>query len=375
MLYKKIKGDKIFCIIFQTKEVVMEQKSKAIEFKETTSISTGVFYGMGGAGLQLCWFMIVNYLTLFYTDVVGLTASAISAIMLIARIWDAINDPMMGVIADRTKTRWGRYRPYLMIAPPVMAIFNVLTFTVFPLAGIAKVIVCLLTYIGAGMAYTALSICLNSLANVIAKSSRVRVNYVTFRSSAMAIINIILSSVAMPLILKISGSEVANAKGYFGTTVLFSVIMMILFWLCAWRVKEPQEEINRIMQTREKMSIMHSFKVVAKNKYLLMICINTLLACIATQGRMSMLSYYVIYCMGSYTLIAPIYTIMSATCLLGTILMPFTTKLIGKRNVVIVYNLVAIACFITIFFLPSSSVGMILFITAIIGICSWSAAD
>ena len=64
----------------------MEQKSKAIEFKETTSISTGVFYGMGGAGLQLCWFMIVNYLTLFYTDVVGLTASAISAIMLIARI-------------------------------------------------------------------------------------------------------------------------------------------------------------------------------------------------------------------------------------------------------------------------------------------------
>src|SRR5574344_1860323 len=98
--------------------------------QEKTNTRLGFFYSFGEVGSQLSWYMINSYLTLFYTDVVGLTASAISLIMLIARIWDAVNDPMMGVIADRTRTRWGKFRPYLMFAPPFLAIFNLLTFTV-----------------------------------------------------------------------------------------------------------------------------------------------------------------------------------------------------------------------------------------------------
>ena len=57
--------------------------------------------------------MINSYLMIFYTDIVGLTAGAISIIMLIARVWDALNDPMMGMLCDRTRTRWGKFRPYL----------------------------------------------------------------------------------------------------------------------------------------------------------------------------------------------------------------------------------------------------------------------
>lgn len=79
-------------------------------------------------------------------------------IMLIARVWDAVNDPMMGSIADRTNTKWGKFRPYLFLAPPFLAVFNILTFTVFPVEGAAKVLLCLICYIGTGMAYTACSI-------------------------------------------------------------------------------------------------------------------------------------------------------------------------------------------------------------------------
>lgn len=71
---------------------------------EKTSPKLAVGYGMGEVGMQMSWYMINNYLTLFYTDVVGLTASAISLIMLIARVWDAVNDPIMGAIADKTNT-------------------------------------------------------------------------------------------------------------------------------------------------------------------------------------------------------------------------------------------------------------------------------
>ena len=108
--------------------------------KEKTSPKLAFAYGTGEVAQQLSWYMINNYLTIFYTDVVGLTASAISFIMLIARVWDAINDPIMGNIADKTKTRWGKFRPYLMFAPPFLAIFNLLTFTVWPVQGTMKVI-------------------------------------------------------------------------------------------------------------------------------------------------------------------------------------------------------------------------------------------
>ena len=134
---------------------------------EKASIKLLTGYGLGEVACQMSWYMINNYLNIFYTDVVGLSGAAISAIVLIARIWDAINDPMMGQIADRTNTRWGRFRPYLFFAPPFLAIFNILTFTVFPIQGLPKIILCGACYIGAGMAYTACSIAYQALLNVI----------------------------------------------------------------------------------------------------------------------------------------------------------------------------------------------------------------
>ena len=93
------------------------------------SLKSKVCYGMAEVGSQFSWTLISSYLTFFYTNVVGLTPVVISAIMLIARIWDAINDPMMGMIAERTRSRWGRFRPYLLWGAPVLALFNILTFT------------------------------------------------------------------------------------------------------------------------------------------------------------------------------------------------------------------------------------------------------
>ena len=205
---------------------------------EKTDWKLAGFYSLGEIGCQFSWGMINTYLTIFYTDVVGLTAAAISFIMLVARIWDAVNDPMMGVIADRTRTRWGKFRPYLMFASPVLAVFNVLTFTVFPVTGALKVVLCLVFYIGAGMAYTAICITYGGLVNLIARDSQVRMNYTSARAIGSSIIQFVLSSIAMPLILYFSKSENPNAQGYFWTTVIFSIAMLPCLWLCAWKCKE-----------------------------------------------------------------------------------------------------------------------------------------
>ena len=193
----------------------MGNSTNAVKTGEKTNWKLGTYFALGEVGSNLSWYMINTYLTIFYTDVVGLSASAISAIMLIARIWDAINDPMMGSIADRTKKRWGKFRPYILFAPPVLAIFNILTFTVFPVKGVTKVTLCLIFYIGAGMAYTAVNIPYNALVNVIARSSEVRMNLISCKAVGSGVVSMVLSAVVMPMILFFGKSNMPNARGYF----------------------------------------------------------------------------------------------------------------------------------------------------------------
>ncbi|MCD8154210.1 MAG: MFS transporter [Clostridiales bacterium] len=342
---------------------------------EKTSKSLGFFYSFGEVGSQLSWYMINTYLTVFYTDIVGLTASAISLIMLIARIWDAVNDPMMGIIADRTRTRWGKFRPYLMFASPFLAIFNLLTFTVFPVQGVAKVIICLVCYIGAGMAYTAICVTYGGLVNLIARDSQVRMNYTSCRAIGASVIKIILSAVAMPMILFFGNSDVATAKGYFWTTLVCSVIMLPCFWLCAWKCKETVvvEVPREAAQAKAKRSVLESLKLMTKNKMLLITVWCVFLGAMAITARMSMLTYYVIYVVGSYTMIAPIFTTMTVTELIGCTLMPWGTKTFGKRNWLLILNIVMIIGFVVLFAAPVNNNVFLIVISAVIGFANSSA--
>lgn len=340
---------------------------RQVTAKEKTNTKLGFFYSFGEVGSQLSWYMINSYLTIFYTDIVGLTASAISLIMLIARVWDAINDPMMGVIADHTRTRWGKFRPYLMFAPPFLAIFNVLTFTVFPVEGAAKAVLCLVCYIGAGMAYTAVCITYGGLVNLIARDSQVRMNYTSARAIGSAVVQMVLSAVSMPMILYFSKSEEANATGYFWTTVICSAIMLPCFWLCAWKCKETVH-VEVPVQTGEKKTVRQSLLLLCKNRMLMITVFCVFLGAIAIMGRMSMLTYYVIYVVGSYTMIAPIFTTMTVMQLVGCVMLPWATKKFGKRNWLLILNFIQISAFVIMFFVPANNNAFLIVISAVIGI-------
>ena len=93
-------------------------------------------YGFGDLASVLYWQTISSYLLYFYTDVFGITAAAAGTMILVTRMWDGVNDPLMGIIADRTNTRWGKFRPYLLWMSVPLAIMGVLTFSV-PDFGIA----------------------------------------------------------------------------------------------------------------------------------------------------------------------------------------------------------------------------------------------
>jgi sugar (glycoside-pentoside-hexuronide) transporter len=318
-------------------------------------------YALGEIGCQMSWYMINNYLNIFYTDVVGLSGVAISAIVLIARIWDAVNDTMMGQIADRTNSRWGRFRPYLMFAPPVLAIFNILTFTVFPVQGMLKIILCAVCYIGAGMAYTACSIAYQALLNVIAIDSRVRQILATARSTGASIIGIILSMVAMPMILHFSsavnenGEAMADGHGYFVVTVIFSLILIPIFWACAAICKETYTDKLHGSTPQEKTSFFANLKSLAQNDQLLMVVIATVIGTICVTGRYGILVYHVIYVVGGPQYIATMFTAMTVGQLVGTLTVPVGTKVFGKRNYMIIMNVIMAGGFVALFLNPTSN--------------------
>ena len=320
-----------------------------------------VGYGLGEVACQMSWYMINNYLNIFYTDVVGLSGAAISAIVLIARIWDAINDPMMGQIADRTNSRWGKFRPYLSFAPPFLALFNILTFTVFPVQGMAKIILCGVCYIGAGMAYTACSIAYQALLNVIAVDSRVRQLLATARSTGASIIGIILSMVAMPLILRFSsatneaGEKMADGHGYFVATVIFSLILIPVFWTCATICKETYTDKLHSNAPAEKAGFIENMKGLIQNDQLLIVVIATVIGTICVTGRYGILVYHVIYVVGGPQYIATMFTAMTVGQLVGTLTVPWGTKMFGKKNYMIIMNVVMAAGFVALFLNPTNN--------------------
>lgn len=338
--------------------------------KEKTSPKLAIAYSFGEIGSQMSWYMINNYLMLFYTDVVGISASAISMIMLIARVWDAINDPIMGNIADRTNTRWGKFRPYLMFAPPFLAIFNILTFTVFPVTGMAKVLLCLICYIGTGMAYTVVVTGYAALQHVIALDSQVRMNLATARGIGASVIGIILSACAMPMILFFSGESVPNAKGYFVTTVILSLCMIPAFWICAAQCKETYGKQLHAQPESEKLGLIASIKEICKNDQLLMVVLNTILGTICVSGRMGLLTYYIIYVVGDYTVIAMVFTVMTFAQLVGNFFVPWGTKKFGKKNYLIILQLIMCVGFFLMFINPTSNKAYLLGVSFICGLCN-----
>ena len=123
-------------------------------------------YGCGDFASNLCWTFVGSYLSVFYTDVVGMAPAIASMIMLIAKIWDGVNDPMFGMIAERTNSKKGRFRPYIFYGAPFLALFSVLTFTTFG-KGSAAVGWAAFSYIGCGMLYTVVNLSYGSLSTVM----------------------------------------------------------------------------------------------------------------------------------------------------------------------------------------------------------------
>lgn len=288
-----------------------------------------IMYGMGDLASQFVWTFVGTYLTVYYTDIVGLAPAAVSVIMLIARLYDGFNDPLMGMIAERTHSRWGRFRPYILFGSPFLAVFSVLTFTGPFGNGKAGVIWAAFTYIVAGMLYTLVNIPYGAMAAVMSTDDQERNTLNAFRSVGMNLGMVIVNSLSAVLMLRFSdGSSVATQSGYFYTALIYGVISLPIFFGV---FKTAREVVNPIRT--EKVPLKITLKNVLCNKYLMIVFAIMMLQMTAYIGRIAITSYYVIYCLGSFTLISILMTIPSIGGALCSLFIVPLVKCFGKRNI------------------------------------------
>ena len=286
-----------------------------------------ICYGLGDLASQFIWTFVGSYLTIFYTDIVGFAPIVVSAIMLIARVWDAVNDPMMGAIAENTRSKFGRFRPYIAFGCPFLAVFAVMTFINMG-NGTLGVIFSAVVYIIAGMLYTLVNIPYSSLAAVMTEDPKQRNLIGVSRSVGMNVGMIIVNSCSAGLALHFSGTgaEVATGHGYMMTAIIYSIIAIPLFLIVFFTSKEvimPEQEARKL-NPGETLSGM------VKNKYLMTIFIVSTIQMVAFMGRISITTYYVIYCLGAFSLIA---LIPSIGGIIGSLVVAPLANKFGKKKI------------------------------------------
>lgn len=304
--------------------------------KNKLTFGTKVSYGLSEIGAQFSWTLVGSYLTLFYTDVVGLTPVIISMIMLGARIWDGVNDPMMGLIADRTKTRWGRFRPYLLFGAPVLALLNILTFTKLDVSMTGKTIYATVTYVLLGMAYTAICIAQGSLSNVMTRENNERMQLNTFRGIAAGVASLALSAMTMPMILHFGNGDTSSAKGYFMVALIFSCISIP----CLWTAFAKCKEVIQVSESEQKLvSVLKSLKTIFLYRDFTLEIIFAIITLTAMFGRFGVMLYYYIYVLRKPELTAVISMIMSIAQILSQFFVPWLTSKLNKKHCLCIANL------------------------------------
>jgi Na+/melibiose symporter-like transporter len=152
-----------------------------MKLDQKLSVREKIGYGLGDTASNLYFQMFINFLLFFYTDVFGIPAAVAGTLFMISRFWDAVNDPMMGALADRTNTKWGKFRPYLIWIMLPLAVIGVLMFTTPNLDVQGKIIYAYITYILMMMAYTAINIPYSALMGVLSPDSMQRTSASTYR--------------------------------------------------------------------------------------------------------------------------------------------------------------------------------------------------
>lgn len=287
-----------------------------------------VGYGLGDMGFNFYWTNISTFLLIFYTDTFGITAAAAATMLFVVKIFNAFTDPMIGAFADRTQTRWGKFRPYLLFMPLPLAVIGVLTYSTPDVGPTGKLVWAYVTYLLLMTVYTSVNLPYSALSGVITGDARER-NAINASRFVCGFAGGTLVTYASPkLVAWFGGSD--HALGWTLTMVFWGLAAALIF---AITFRSTTERVQPAQAAPS--SVRQDLADLRSNKPWLLLFFLALIIMGGITLRMTSAAYYFKYVVNRPELLAtfvPAYLLAAAA---GTALTPLLTRFIDKRKLMI----------------------------------------
>jgi len=374
-----------------------------------------ICYGFGDLASCLFWQTITFYLLFFYTDVFGITAKTAACMFFVSRVSDAIFDVVMGMTADRTRTRWGRFRPYLLWMAVPLAVAAVMAFTTPSFGGTARIVYAYATFIVFMFLYSAINIPYTALLGVISGDPVERADAATSKFISAYVAGIIVTATALPLVShfgkvaevaqRMQGQSesvvkaavtAANQKGWSMTMLAFGVVAVVFFLITFFATQERIQPV-----AKEKTAVKDDLNDIVRNVPWILLFLVTILFILFVCIRLNVTVHYFKYYIGEQVVpwlskfnnfwinavINPVRSMFGAQVIerlpmdhkfgfevlasifnsigqvlsvVGTALVPICARYLGRKRAAIILFIVALICTGSFYFFKPEDIGLIL---------------
>jgi glycoside/pentoside/hexuronide:cation symporter, GPH family len=284
-----------------------------------------ISYALGDSASNFYWKTFEYFLVFYYTDVFGLPAATVGTMMLVTRAGDAVIDPLMGILADRTHTRWGRFRPYLLWFPIPLAAAGVLTFTTPHINAGGKAIYAYVTYSLLMLMYTAVNIPYTALMGVMTSNSIERTSLSSLRFIGAFVVTVFVQKFTLSLVVLLGHGD--NAHGWQATMLLYGLFAVLMFLTCftftCERIVPPVDQ-----KTNLKLDL--GTVITSRPWQVLFISVIFVLASYAVRGAAS--AYYFKYYVNREDMLGWFLVANGVSNLLGIVITPWVAKAVGKKR-------------------------------------------
>lgn len=308
------------------------------------SVKEKVGYSLGDTASHFVWDMVGFWLLFFYTDIYGISAAAAGTIMLIARFWDMAIDPVIGVVSDRTNTKWGKFRPYILFGAVPYAVLAILTFTTPDFGETGKILYAGATYVLLMTAYAFINLPYSALGAVMTADTYERAGLNTYRFIAGFIGQFIVTGLALTLANFFGGGD--KAQGFQYTLFLFAGLSLVFFFITfkttKERVQPPKEQVNSV-----KADLGNLFK----NPAWVILALVGIISFIMFAMQNAAIAYYFKYYLGREDNVQLFNVLGTVALIVALPLSKPLAKRFGNRNVFIGSSLIS-GLFFMLIYLP-----------------------
>lgn len=316
-------------------------------------------YSVAGFGQNMICQLVTSFFLFYLTDAVGLNPIWLAIMFLGARLFDAFNDPVMGWLVDRTRSKYGKMRPYLKWSPLPIAIFTVLMFVKVTDAEIGAFIYATIIYLLWGICYTTVDVPYWSLATSMTADTEKRNNMLTVArlicTAGAGLVTVLIPIFQGMITKSAAGDPVALAKGY-QTLFLICAVVVVVIALPTFFIAFKNTNERYYDKNAAKVSLKHNVLLLFKNKQLLLLIGMGVLGCLRLVYMTSGL-YYAKYNLGKEAIFSTLTLLVVPGGLIASLTTPWLSKKIGKKNLFIISHLVGGAAMLLLYFVGLGTAG------------------